>query len=260
MNPSAPDYLNNRRYRIIGAGSREERRANVRECLKHGFPQMKRVPLHDERMSLVCFGPSLKYTWSQVRKPFTTVSGAHDYMISGGLIPDYHVEADPRKHKTHFTKNSHPEVDYLMASCCHPDMWSNFKDRKVHIWHLIESKEMIDELEKEDPGSLKVSVGSNVGMAAIEVLGNLGYRKYDIYGMDFSFDATRHAGFHPNEIEDEILVTLDGRDFRTTRQLFEGAREFIQLISSYDCEWRVHGDGLLQQMLTTVKSLTRRVA
>ena len=255
MNNSAPDYQGKRIFHISGFGSVEDREENMRACLAHGFPAMKQIPMHEGRLSIVCFGPSLKYTWSRIRRPILTVSGSHDFLISGGIVPDFHVECDPRKHKTYFTRNPQAETRYLMASVCHPDMWENMKKANCEVWHSVESKKTIKWVSENDPGGLLIGGGSNVGMRSIEVAGMLGYHKFDIYGMDFSFDDQRHAGFHPNEIEDEILITLNNRDFRTTRQLYEGAREFIQMASHFDCEWTLHGDGLLQEMVATLKQL-----
>jgi hypothetical protein len=86
---------------------------------------------HDGRVAIVAYGPSLKHTYQYLRterKTFGTkivsVSGAHDFLIERGIVPDYHIEVDPREHKAWFTRNPHPDVTYWPASCCHPKLIS----------------------------------------------------------------------------------------------------------------------------------------
>lgn len=257
MKNFAPDF-NNRRFPIYGVGSPEFREAQMSACLEHGFPPLERGEPKAGRMTIVCYGPSLLETWTQIRRPIMTVSGAHDFLTRGGMTPDYHVECDPREHKATFTRNPNKETEYLMASVCHPSIWQQLNGYNVKIWHSLESKQTNDWVKRHDPDGIVISGGSNVGIRAIEVAGTLGYTKFDIHGMDFSFKNGRHAGPHPNETEREILVKLGGREYRTSKQLYEGAREIVQIVCAYDCEWKFYGDGLLQAMLNEVKTLRRR--
>ena len=53
-----------------------------------------------ERIAVVCFGPSLRETWEQV-KDFEYViscSGSHKFLLEHGITPTWHVEVDPRDH------------------------------------------------------------------------------------------------------------------------------------------------------------------
>src|SRR5262245_53158212 len=99
-------------------------------CLTYGFPKLQLKPLVDEPLSLVAYGPSLKDTWMMIRRPMLTMSGAHDFLISKGVVPDYHCDIDPRPHKTKML-TPHKDVHYLMGSVCNPNMWEKLKGYKV---------------------------------------------------------------------------------------------------------------------------------
>ena len=57
---------------------------------------------HKRPASIVCYGPSLIDTWEDIKLEkeagnfIVTVSGAHDFLIERGIIPDVHIECDPR--------------------------------------------------------------------------------------------------------------------------------------------------------------------
>src|ERR1044072_8081762 len=76
----------------------------------------------DEPIAIVGFGPSLNDTWTQIRayKRVISCSGAHKFLVDRGIIPTWHVEVDPREHKCTLLGTPHPDVEYLIASCCHP--------------------------------------------------------------------------------------------------------------------------------------------
>lgn len=101
---------------------------------------------HDGRICVVGYGPTLHQTWPYLkveRRAFgakiVTTSGAHDFLISRGIVPDYHVDIDPREHKAHFTCNPHLDVNYWIGSCCHPVLIDNLIAHKapVALWHVF---------------------------------------------------------------------------------------------------------------------------
>ena len=228
----------------------EQRLDNMDECIRHDFPRLQKVPFHDERLTLVCYGPSLRRTWHLVRHPFMTVSGAHDFMLHRGMKPDYHVDCDPREHKATFTARPAAGVKYLMASCMHPQAWRNLAGMDVTIWHEHEGDETAAWQAANDPKAELIGGGTTVGMRALEIGARLGYRRYKIHGMDCSYvtDAT-HAGEHPTKNQMRGRVRCGTRGFETTPQLYSAAEEMLKFISTYDVEVEFFGDGLLQAMV-----------
>lgn len=238
------------------------------------------VPRHDGRVCIVGFGPTLRETWPYLkveRRAFgakiVSVSGAHDFLIERGIVPDCHVEVDPREHKCFFTRNPHPDVTYQIASCCHPKLIDNLiaNGSKLELWHLLNSDEdaKIHAHDGPDPGSLLIAGGSGVGARAVHLRYALGYRSFSVYGIDSSFgpsDGAQHAGEHTGKVQKEWNVRVGGRWFRSSAALVYMARGFIASCKTLErmsaengepcisgsadrVEFFMHGDGLLQQMV-----------
>lgn len=250
-------------YPIKGVLSHDERHEHMRIALSKGF---KKLPafngqFHDGVMSIVCYGPSLRDTWQEIKHPIMTVSGAHDFLIERGVIPDYHVDCDPRPHKSEFVKHPHPGVKYLMASCCHPQAWEYLKDSDVTLWHLHNGDETAEWLKEHAPEDHCVGGGTTVGSRAIVLSGDMGYRRFEVYGMDCSFTETEtHAGNHTGKKHTRIQVRCGNEWFWTSPQMVEAAREIQKMIAQYDIEIVLHGNGLLSAMALEAMKLAKEAA
>lgn len=238
------------------------------------------LPRQEGRICIVGFGPSLQQTWHSLiteRRAFgakiVSVSGAHDFLISRGIIPDYHVEVDPREHKCFFTRDPHPDVVYWIASCCHPKLIDNLVENgnKLALWHLYNSDNDLRIIAKDgpDPKNLLICGGSGVGARAVHLMYGRGFRSFSLYGMDCSFastDGKQHAAEHSGKIKPEWNVRVGDRWFRSSAQMVYMARSMVDSFhmlesvsttqgepcidgSSEHVEFFLHGDGLLQQMV-----------
>ncbi len=241
---------------VFGSEARGKQMAEALEAAKaNGWPQMKRIKPGNEVLSVVCYGPSLADTWRDIKRPMLSVSGAHDFLIERGVVPDFHMDCDPRQHKAELVGKLHPEVQYLMATVCHPSFWERLKGHKVKLWHLHNGPETDEWLAKNDPGANRIGGGTTAGARALEIGSMLGYRRFEIHGMDCSFRGEhRHAGKHGGKKQNEIEVIVNGRPFRSSVQMVEAAREIVTFISNYDAELWFHGDGLQQTMVNAFKS------
>ncbi len=242
---------------LKAASDDEQRERNMAEALRLGFPRLAPASkTRDESISIVCYGPSLRDTWKEITRPIMSVSGAHDFLIERGIVPDYHLDSDPREHKAEFVRNSHPAVHYLMASCSSPKAWEYLKGRTVTVWHSVNSLANSQWLVKNDPEASQFIGGSTAGLRAIEVCGVMGFNRFRIFGMDSSYrfedgETVTHSGAHNGKEQRRLIVTepRSGRMFLTSPQLIEAAREFLKYIGERPIRsMKVHGDGLLQEM------------
>lgn len=226
------------------------------------------VPIPHNRVALVmCYGPSLQDTWQMAveEKRFienadiVSVSGAHDFLIEKGLIPKYHIECDPRRHKGDMIASRHPKVQYLMASVCHPKVVKKVKGKNLTLWHMNEGDPSLQILELE-PNSILVPGGGSVGLRSIALLYVMGYRRFLIHGMDCSYrDEQTHAGAHTGKKVETVEVRCtDGRKFTTAPVLITYKRYFDEIRRSFvgdadkdptKIEIILRGDGLLQHWL-----------
>lgn len=236
---------------MIGVMTNEDRHNQMAQAIGL-FPMLqKRGKFLPRRASIACYGPSLADTWRELRSPIISVSGAHDYLIERGIVPDFHVDCDPRPHKPEMLTKPQKATTYLMASVCHPLFWEALQGRSVRLWHLIngDDLETVAWVAQNHPVGMKSMIGggSSVGMRAMNVAAALGYRKFDIHGMDCSFTEKRHAGAHTGSQQVETLVKAGNRIFKTTKQMLQAAIEMEHFLQQQDAEVRFYGDGLMQE-------------
>ena len=204
-------------------------------------------------IAVACSGPTLKDTWHEIKKfsKIISCSGAHNFLIDRGIIPTYHMETDPRKHKSMFVKKSHPDVKYFIASCCHPAVFDALEGAQIYVWHVLSGKDT-DILYRD--GDWILTGGSNVGLRALVMARLLGHTNVHVFGMDCSSDPYGfRANYHPNEPKDKArrVVRVGDREFVTTEVYLEYARQFFWETSILsDTNFTLHGDGLLQNLAT----------
>jgi hypothetical protein len=230
------------------------------------------VPKPHNRVAIVmCYGPSLTETLEMsvaeklamesegTKVDVVSVSGAHDYLIKNGVVPRYHVECDPRPHKGDMIARRHPKVEYLMASCCHPDVVKKVNGKNLSLWHMNEGDPSLQILDYE-PHTILIPGGGSVGLRSLALLYVMGYRRFIIHGMDCSYkDDASHAGAHTGKKIPPVAVRCsDGREFQTAPVLITYKRYFndirINHVGDADkdptkIEVILRGDGLLQHWL-----------
>lgn len=217
-----------------------------------GFPVVDMEPKREGVLSIACYGPSLKDTWQDLKRPILSVSGAHDFLIVKGIVPDYHMDCDPRQYKANFVKQPHKDVQYLMGSCMHPDTWENLKGMNVKLWHAFNGDETDTWMRLHGRGQITLGGGSTAGLRAIMLGGALGYSEFDIHGMDCSYDETPWAGVHYSKAHKKVMrVRCGNRWFKTSGSMVAAAREFEKLIRNIPIKFTLRGDGLLTNMLKT---------
>src|SRR5262245_43138061 len=107
----------------------------IKSAIKRVKDRIKPGERKDEPIAIVGYGPSLNDTWEEIRKfkKVVTCSGAHKFLVDRGIIPDFHVEVDPREHKVRLIGQPQNETTYLISSTCHPKVFDHlegYKDRK----------------------------------------------------------------------------------------------------------------------------------
>lgn len=210
--------------------------------------------LRPRRISICGYGPSLSETWKEITGDVMTVSGAHDFLISRGIVPDYHVECDPRPHKTEFLRKPHPGVTYLINSICHPSMFEALEGYQVVMWHGVtddDAKNQIDLAESIEPGSRLLNGGTTAGVRSMPVARERGYTDFDLHGMDCSYHGEKQwAGPHFGKRHKSILVQVGQRIFETSDLMLQACDDFFEALKMLSgCRFAVHGGGLLEARL-----------
>lgn len=238
---------------------------NVQENVKRIALRIAPAPAHDRRCILICYGPSLNETWQMIEQSkgdVVTVSAAHEYMATRGIIPKYHVDSDPRPHKAKHIRRPQHSTKYRLASCVHPDVLNRLRGYDVALWHALNGDETDTRIEDLEPDAWGVAGGSNVGLRAIVLMYMLGYRDFEVHGMDCSFQgdgAVQWAGRHAGRTK--ALLPFQCRGFHTSALMIDYAREFFQTRARMpDATFNLRGRGLLQVMVKEQSNLKENAA
>lgn len=252
---------------IRGVLSDEERHDQMQTAVDLRLPFLEKATKpRKDAVCIVGYGPSLLQTWPKVklfqkffRRPVITVSGAHDFLISRGVIPDYHVEIDPRPHKPKMLTQPQETTKYLMASVCHPDFWDVLRGHDVHLWHMVNDQQTVDWVAAHHPAGMACLIGggSTAGQRAMNVGRALGFSEFHVFGVDLSFEGPRHADTHTGEPQLETVANVLGNRFRTTPQLLQAAREMEEFLkNTTDMKATFYGTGLMQEVAKRIKEST----
>lgn len=238
----------------ISALPEDERIAHMRaNSLNVTKRFQENVPAHDRTAALCCPGPSLSMTWPQINGDVFTVSNAHDFLIGKGVVPFAHMDCDPRPHK-HLMVMPHPEVQYWIASCIHPNYIDMLDGFDVTLWHLHngpETEKAFFEGEEFAPGEWLLVGGGSIGLRAVCLLYSQGYRNFEIHGMDCSGG---YVAPHTGKKRDEITVRCGNVSFRSNLSLIDYARQFLDDMRLWEgATFKMHGNGLLQAMCKEAK-------
>lgn len=256
---------------IYGILSDAERHDQMQTAVNLHWPFLQKAQRQRKGAVSICaYGPSLLDTWRLAKtyqkinhRPIITVSGAHDFLVSRGVIPDFHVEIDPRAHKPKMLTKPQAKTQYLMATVCHPDFWDVLDGCDVRLWHMVNDHETVKWVASHHPAGLQSMIGggSTAGQRAINVAAALGFREFHVFGMDMSFQADRrHAGEHTGEPEPPTIMSVGGREFKTTKQLAQSAREMEEFLNNTEgIKIAFHGDGLVQEMAYVIQKRKREV-
>lgn len=203
-----------------------------------------------EPVAIACFGPSLNDTWEELKnfKYIISCSGSHKFLVDRGIIPTWHVEVDPRAHKTKLIGTPHKDVEYLIASTCHPAVFDLLEGFNVKLWHVFDNQ--VDAIRTLPTGEWAITGGSNVGLRCLTIARFLGFVDLHIFGMDGCEGVSgKHAAEHPNQPKDRHPCVYDGVTYFTTPGLLECARQtWHELDQLPDATAKFYGQGLVQAM------------
>ena len=239
----------------------DERLARIESNAKRfRVPRMRLHPDNNDTLAVCGFSPSLRETWRDADcDAVMTCSGAHDFLIERGVIPTYHAELDPREHKVSFVRNSHKGTQYFIAAHCHPKMFATLKNRDVTMYYAFTADDKQRQKEQcarlEGVGQGMFYGRSNAGMLAISIGRALGYRKFDLHGMDCCYpDGEIWAGKHTGTPHGKVTIKVDGREFITSNLMMESTDDFFRsLLVMPNVTFNIHGDGLLRARLKLYK-------
>lgn len=237
--------------------SQEQNADNMAYAISKIKGRLEPGPLRgDDRIAVVCYGPSLKDEWEKLKefKWIISCSGAHKFLVDRDIIPTWHVDVDPRPHKIDLMGKPHPDVTYLPISSAHKKYIDHLDGYKTLLWHGFQGDDLTTLPIIFPRGEWVFAGGCTVGLRALLIARFLGFTKMALFGMDCSYpdgNTGEHAAHHPNPAKDsqKVSTIYNGVKYNTTLGMVEGARQFFKEIALLkDCEIMMYGEGMLQDM------------
>jgi len=225
----------------------------MRQNIARPIPRVQPEEGRTDSIAVVCFGPSLKETWGQVKgfRYVLSCSGSHKFLVERGIVPTWHIEVDPRPHKVELIGPPQRTTEYLLASTCHADVFEHLKDSNVKLWHVFDATE--DGQRLIPNGEWGLTGGCDVGLRALTMAAFLGFRDLHIFGMDHSSGSgeeppiQRHADAHPKSGKEFLRCEHNGKHYWTTPAMLAACQQVwheLDMIPGIKATF--YGEGLCQ--------------
>lgn len=247
--------------------------SNIRAAVRRGHPQMKPGPLRPDRVCLVGSGPSLPDTLAELRQliwdgaALVTVNGAYHWCLAHNLRPQTQIVMDARPMNARFLTPYVPKCNYVLASQCAPTLWdavASYPD--VWIFHAVVKGEEDASpiLDAYYAGNwIGTGGGTTVVSRAIHLLRQMGYLRFDLFGVDCSWSGESHHALEQPENAGETYFTVRAgaldrpetmRAFRVSTWMLKQAEDLLTQINVNGRHFRIaaHGDGLFAYLLRTL--------
>ncbi len=203
-------------------------------------------PAHNQTLCIIGGGPSAADTLPDRTGKIVTVNAGHDWLIDQGVIPWACGFLDPNQRIAEmFTPRN--DVLYFVAHTVHTDVMRKLEGFKVVFWYPAPTA---------PKNKLQIGGGSSMGLRWLNLGAVMGFRRFDIHGLDSSFRKTATHAY--NDYRDESFdsdIWING--YRTRPNFLAQCIDFFEMINGWnfangdECEIHMHGEGLLQSRWKT---------
>lgn len=233
----------------------EVRVENVRATFQRGYVRFNEL-LHSAKgrpMSVVGSGPSLSWTYKDLKGDVMACNSAHDFLISKGIIPKYAMFWDANPIIAEMARKPHPDVTYLVASRCHPDLFKALAGHRVVVFHALGGEPVDQFLIAEKRMEPLIAGGSSGVTRGLYLAGAMGHTEVHLFGIDSSYDdEATHVGGSVID-QKKMKLRVCGKWFVTAPWMAVQAADFkvlAPLVQKMGMRLIVHGTGLIPYTAT----------
>lgn len=204
--------------RLTPAVAIDKIKDNIRSAIARGLPLATVCKPHSMSLSVAAGGPSLAQSYLYLSGAVAAVNGSLAWLRGHGVKPHFCGICDAGPHIADMI-----EVDlgvrYYVASSCDPAVFDKLAGCDVRLWHLTPDS-------TEDPEGVKaiydaaypehwhaIGGGCTMGLRWINLGRFLGFRRFNLHGLDSSFvDGATHA--YPDRADAKEHIAFNGHQTR----------------------------------------------
>ncbi len=241
-------------------------RSQIKEALKHirlskarQLPQLYHQAEKPGKCIIVGAAPSARNYVDEIRayasdpaNAVFAVNETHDWLIQEhGIIPHGAVVFEVSKELIHLFRKPHPDVTYYISSMCHPSQFRALLGNKMVLWHPYSDVEEHVKAMLGTGAAYMVGGGSTTFLRTIPLAQIIGYRDFEIYGTDCSYEDESHLKGSSEDNGPPLSCIVDLNDklteFKSYAYLIRQCDEFKNYCENnhHKFRMRVHGDGLM---------------
>ncbi len=243
----------------------QERSSRLLYASKQKIPHLPQLEAHNGVAAIIGASPSIvnheeaiKKIKEDERNIVMPLNGAHNWCIEHGIIPNIQVmfEIDIDKPEETLGGLPHKDVYYYICSHSSHKLFRALKPYHRVLWHCFdEPPEYQSLIAKLFPGEFMVGGGHVTFFRAVNIAIILGYRKFEFFGVDGSYEGTmsHYEGYHSyaGELTMNIIAGGNGlpyRRFNTNPSLSFMVHEFLRFCEAnqHALRIRVNGDSLMR--------------
>lgn len=244
------EFVNNSQITEIPIGP-----VNVRSALARGYPQVGISRATTRKCVIVGGGRSILGQIDKLRELydegayFLAVNQVHNWLIENAMKPHGQIIYEVGPIMDHLQLHLHPDVRYFVCSICDPETFDKLEGYDIHVWNTCTQSA---ETNAAPAGHFLVGGGGTTMARAIPLGLHLGFRNFDVFGAESSYEELSHFNGTPEHAKDRIDITVklsDGRVrvFNSAPYLALQAQNMRDIFKLHHWMFkcRFHGDGML---------------
>ncbi len=238
-----------------GCATEAEMNGNVEATLTRGYTRINEyLDTFSGEASIVGAAPSIKHTYKDLKGDVIACNSALKFLLDNGVVPKFAMLWDAHQLVSTFAI-PHPEVTYLVAARCHPEVFERLKDCKVIVWYAGGDHNISQFMAERRINEPMINGGSAAVTRGLYVAYALGYRSLHVFGADscYSDDGDTHINGSVVPEKDMRVWVGNGsgnKCFRTTPEWCAQIEEFKMIYANFHnhcgASIEVYGDGMLQ--------------
>jgi len=234
----------------------EQRKKHIDHALSLGLPEFLPIDgVQDKDLMICASGPSLRREFYCVQEAVEqghhvmAINGAHDFLIERGIMPQYAMSIDPQR-DTYMNFFKDVEIQYFLASQCHPKFFNHMREKRVTLFHLLGQTER-EHLKGHS--CYMVGGGSTSGLRAMTLAYLMGYHNQHLVGYDSCYLYGQRNVNRPLEAV-QLPLEVNEKEFYTNPEFAMQADEFQDVLESLpEVRVKAYGDGLIAEIMKVRK-------